>query len=81
MKDVKFDVEGVGSVEVRELDGGNVEVSVEGVGRGEVGVDWEEVDGRIEGVGSVSLSGKGKWGEMWKEGMGRVCRGGLKVGE
>lgn len=81
LKDVKFDVEGVGSLHVTDLHARNVQVSLEGVGSGELAVDCEHLDASIEGVGSLTLSGKAKSAQISKDGIGSVSTRRLKVGE
>ena len=81
LKDVKFDVEGVGSLHVTDLRARNVQVSLEGVGSGELAVDCEHLDASIEGVGSLTLSGKAKSAQISKDGIGSVSTRRLKVGE
>jgi hypothetical protein len=81
LKDVKFDVEGVGSLHVADLHARNVQVSLEGVGSGELAVDCEHLDASIEGVGSLTLSGKAKSAQISKDGIGSVSTRRLKVGE
>lgn len=81
LKDVKFDVEGVGSLHVADLHARNVQVSLEGVGSGELAVDCDHLDASIEGVGSLTLSGKAKSAQISKDGIGSVSTRRLKVGE
>lgn len=81
LKDVKFDVEGVGSLHVTDLHARNVQVSLEGVGSGELAVDCDHLDASIEGVGSLTLSGKAKSAQISKDGIGSVSTRRLKVGE
>ena len=81
LKNVKFDVEGVGSLHVADLHARNVQVSLEGVGSGELAVDCEHLDASIEGVGSLTLSGKAKSAQISKDGIGSVSTRRLKVGE
>lgn len=81
LKDVKFDVQGVGSLKVADLHARNVKVSLEGVGSGELTVDCDRLDASVEGVGSLTLSGKARSAHISKDGIGSVSTRRLKVGE
>ena len=81
LKDVKFDVEGVGSLKVADLHARNVKVALEGVGSGELTVDCDQLDASVEGVGSLTLSGKARSAHISKDGIGSVSTRRLKVGE
>lgn len=81
LKDVKFDVQGVGSLNVADLHARNVEITLEGVGSGELTVDCDRLDASVEGVGSLTLSGKARSAHISKDGIGSVSTRRLKVGE
>lgn len=81
LKDVKFDVEGVGSLKVADLHARNVEIALEGVGNGELTLDCDRLDASVEGVGSLTLSGKARSAHISKDGIGSVSTRRLKVGE
>ena len=81
LKDVKFDVQGVGSLKVADLHARNVKVALEGVGSGELTVDCDRLDASVEGVGSLTLSGKARSAHISKDGIGSVSTRRLKVGE
>lgn len=81
LKDVKFDVQGVGSLNVADLHARNVKITLEGVGNGELTVDCDQLDASVEGVGSLTLSGKARSAHISKDGIGSVSTRRLKVGE
>lgn len=81
LKDVKFDVQGVGSLNVADLHARNVEITLEGVGNGELTLDCDRLDASVEGVGSLTLSGKARSAHISKDGIGSVSTRRLKVGE
>lgn len=81
LKDVKFDVQGVGSLKVVDLHARNVKIALEGVGSGELTVDCDRLDASVEGVGSLTLSGKARSAHISKDGIGSVSTRRLKVGE
>lgn len=81
LKDVKFDIQGVGSLKVADLHARNVKIDLEGVGSGELTVDCDQLDASVEGVGSLTLSGKARSAHISKDGIGSVSTRRLKVGE
>lgn len=81
LKDVKFDIQGVGSLKVADLHARNVEITLEGVGNGELTLDCDQLDASVEGVGSLTLSGKARSAHISKDGIGSVSTRRLKVGE
>lgn len=81
LKDVKFDVQGVGSLNVADLYARNVKITLKGVGNGELTVDCDRLDASVEGVGSLTLSGKARSAHISKDGIGSVSTRRLKVGE
>ena len=81
LKDVKFDIQGVGSLNVADLHARSVKITLEGVGNGELTVDCDRLDASVEGVGSLTLSGKARSAHISKDGIGSVSTRRLKVGE
>lgn len=81
LKDVKFDVQGVGNLNVADLHARNVKITLEGVGNGELTVDCDRLDASVEGIGSLTLSGKARSAHISKDGIGSVSTRRLKVGE
>ena len=81
LKNVKFDIQGVGSLNVADLHARNVKITLEGVGNGELTVDCDRLDASVEGVGSLTLSGKARSAHISKDGIGSVSTRRLKVGE
>lgn len=81
LKDIKFEITGVGSLNVADLHARNVKISLEGVGNGELTVDCDQLDANVDGVGSLTLSGKAKSAHISKDGIGSVSTRQLKVGD
>lgn len=79
--DVKFKVEGVGKINVKDLICRNLSVSMEGVGKAEIHVNCEYLRANIDGVGSVKLSGAAGKADVSKSGIGRVSTSDLKIGK
>ena len=81
LKDVKFDIQGVGSLNVADLHARNVKITLEGVGNGELTVDCDRLDASVEGVGRPTPGGKARSAHISKDGIGSVSTRRLKVGE
>lgn len=80
LSDVDFKVEGVGSLEVKDLTCDDLTVSLSGVGSAELHVDCADLDASVEGIGSVTLSGKADRAHVERSGIGSVNTKQLKVG-
>lgn len=81
LKDIKFEIAGVGSLNVADLHAQDVQVTLGGVGSGELTVDCDQLDANVNGVGSLTLSGKAKSAHISKDGIGSVSTRRLKVGD
>lgn len=81
LDDVKFEVEGVGKVNVEDLTCKTLEVSMEGVGKANIHVNCDYLRASLEGVGSVTLSGSTGKADISKGGIGGVNTRSLKIGE
>ena len=75
--DVDFKVEGVGSLEVKDLTCDDLTVSLSGVGNAELHVDCADLDASVEGIGSVTLSGKADRAHVERSGIGSDKHGHL----
>ncbi len=78
--DVKFQVEGVGKVNVKDLTCNKLKVELEGVGKADIHVNCDYLSADIDGVGSVTLSGTAGRADISKDGIGSVNTRNLKVG-
>lgn len=81
LKDIKFEIAGVGNLNVADLHAQDVQVTLGGVGSGELTVDCDQLDANVDGVGSLTLSGKAKSAHISKDGLGSVSTRRLKVGD
>ena len=81
LSDVKFEVEGVGKVNVEDLTCNSLVVKMEGVGKADIHVNCDRLRASMEGVGSVTLSGRAGQADISKGGIGGVNTRNLKVGE
>ena len=79
--DIRFDIEGVGSLDVRDLQCKTLTLRLQGVGEADVQVQADHVDASMNGVGSVTLSGKTRTADIDKSGIGSLNTRRLEVGE
>lgn len=77
---VKFKIEGVGKVNVKDLICNSLNVELEGVGTAKIQVDCDDLSADLDGVGSVTLSGTARKSTITKDGIGSVNTRNLKVG-
>ena len=81
LDDVKFEIEGVGKVNVKDLTCNSLVVEMEGVGKADIHVKCDRLRASMEGVGSVTLSGRAGQADISKGGIGGVNTRNLKVGD
>lgn len=81
LDDVKFEIDGVGKVSVRDLTCSSLTVKMEGVGKADVHVVCDRLKASMSGVGSVTLSGRAGRADISKGGIGGVNTRNLKIGE
>lgn len=81
LDEVKFQVEGVGKLNVTDLTCRTLKVSLEGVGKADIHVNCDYLRASIEGVGSVKLSGTAGKADVSKDGIGSVNTRDLKIGK
>lgn len=80
LKNVEFS--GVGSFNCNEaLKLSDVKFEIEGVGKADIHVNCDRLRASMEGVGSVTLSGRAGQADISKGGIGGVNTRNLKVGE
>lgn len=80
LDDVKFQVEGVGKVNVKDLTCHSLKVDLEGVGNADIHVNCDYLSAHLGGVGHVTLSGTAGKADISKGGVGGVNTRKLKVG-
>lgn len=80
LDNVKFQIEGVGKVNVKDLTCHNLKVELEGVGNADIHVNCDYLSADIDGVGGVTLSGTTGKADISKGGIGSVNTRNLKVG-
>lgn len=79
--DIRFDIEGVGSLDVRDLRCKTLTLHLQGVGNADVKVNADHVDASMEGVGSVTLSGRTRTADIKKGGIGSLSTRRLEIEE
>lgn len=79
--DIRFDIEGVGSLDVSDLQCNTLTLRLHGVGNADVKVNADHVDASMGGVGSVTLSGKTRTADIEKGGIGSMNTRRLKIEE
>lgn len=57
-EDIRFDIDGVGSLEIADLHCRSLRIDIDGVGKGKVNVYCDRLDAHADGVSSLKLSGK-----------------------
>lgn len=80
LDDVKFEVEGVGKLNIADLTCNNLRVELEGVGKANIHVHCDYLSANLDGVGHVTLSGEAGRADISKGGIGGVNTSDLKVG-
>lgn len=80
LDEVKFQVEGVGKVNVKDLTCRSLKVGLEGVGNADIRVNCDYLSANLDGVGHVTLSGTAGKADISKDGVGGVNTRNLKIG-
>lgn len=81
LNDVKFQVEGVGKMNVEDLTCRSLDISLEGVGKANIHVVCDQLSASVDGVGRITLSGSARSADISKGGVGSVNTRNLKVGK
>ncbi|MCI1647418.1 MAG: DUF2807 domain-containing protein [Bacteroides sp.] len=79
--DVKFEIEGVGKVNIVDLKCRTLKVEIEGVGKANIHVNCDYLKADVEGIGSMELSGSAGRADISKGGIGRVNTRHLFIGK
>lgn len=75
------ELQGVGQIFIRNLICKKFEAHIKGLGNGKIDVDCQELKASIDGIGSLTLSGKAKVATISKEGIGYVDDDDLQIGK
>ncbi len=76
---LEIDNEGVGSVNVDKFTGDKLTIDNEGVGKVMADVDCKSVEASLDGVGSITLTGKTHYFSRSRDGVGSIHAKDLKV--
>lgn len=79
--DIRFDIKGVGSLEVADLQCRELILHLQGVGDADVNVHADHIDASMNGVGSITLRGKAHTADLSKGGIGSLNTKKLKLEE
>lgn len=77
--DLKCTLEGVGKMEIKNLICHSLDVEIEGVGKGDIHVQCDELKAEVAGIGSLTLSGKAKRADISRDGIGSVNTSNLEI--
>lgn len=78
LKNITFELDGVGNCEVKNLRCDKVQLIVDGVGNMKMNVDCNMVKAKVDGVGNITLSGKADRASLKRNGVGRINHKSLK---
>mgnify|MGYP000754981177 FL=1 len=79
--DIEFNVSGVGKMEIKDLHCKKATLTLGGVGKADINVFADKLKANVEGIGSVTLSGKVKDADLSRDGIGNIDKSGLKIGD
>lgn len=78
LKDITFQLNGVGNCDVKNLRCNNVTAQLNGVGNLKLNVDCGSVSANVNGVGNITLSGKAETANLRRDGVGSISHKNLK---
>ena len=79
--DIRFKIDGVGTIKIADLHCQTVQIDIDGVGKGNVNVYCDKLKARADGVGSLKLSGKARSADIKDGFLSKINDRRLKVGE
>ena len=78
---IRFEIDGVGTVEIADLHCQTAQIDIDGVGKGSINVYCDRLKARVDGVSSLKLSGKARTATLRDSFLGKIDNRRLKVGE
>ena len=78
---IRFEIDGVGTVEIADLHCQTAQIDIDGVGKGSINVYCDHLKARVDGVSSLKLSGKARTATLRDSFLGKIDNRRLKVGE
>lgn len=80
LKNVTFQLNGVGNCNVKDLRCGDVTLILNGVGNLKLNVGCRSLNASVNGVGNITLSGKAETANLRRDGVGNISHKNLKCG-
>ena len=78
LKNIAFELDGVGNCNVKNLHCDELKLDVDGVGNMKMNVDCGLIKAKVDGVGNITLSGKADTAFFKKDGVGKINHKNLK---
>ena len=78
---IRFEIDGVGTVEIADLHCQTAQIDIDGVGKGSINVYCDHLKATADGVSSLKLSGKARTATLRDSFLGKINDRRLKVGE
>lgn len=78
LKNITFELDGVGSCNVKNLRCDDLKLDVNGVGNMKMNVDCRKINAKVNGVGNITLSGKADTAILRRNGVGDINNKKLK---
>lgn len=78
LKNIAFELDGVGNCNVKNLHCDELKLDVDGVGNMKMNVDCGLIKAKVDGVGNITLSGKTDTAFFKKDGVGKINHKNLK---
>ena len=72
LKNVAFELDGVGNCNVKDLRCDDVKLNVDGVGNIKLNVNCRMINAKVDGVGNITLSGKAETAYIKRGGVGKI---------
>ena len=80
-EDIRFEIDGVGTIKIADLHCQTVQIDIDGVGKGNVNVYCDKLKARADGVSSLKLSGKARSADIKDGFLSKINDRRLKVEE
>lgn len=78
MKNIAFELDGVGNCDVKNLRCDGLRIKVDGVGNMKINVNCQTLTAEVDGVGNVTLSGTADKAALSRQGVGSINHKNLK---
>jgi hypothetical protein len=78
LKNIAFELDGVGNCNVKSLYCDELKLDVDGVGNMKLNVDCSTIKAKVDGVGNITVSGKADAAFFKRDGVGKINSKNLK---